>query len=227
MCPDCNPFDEVAAEYDAWFESESGRAIFALEVECLRKVMPASTGRWLEVGVGTGRFAAALAVTDGTDPSDAMRALAELRGIHTINGRGECLPYPGRMFDGVLMTTTLCFLADPGKSFQECCRVLKETGRLIVGLIPADGPWGQLHARKAAEGHPIYSRATFYRPDEVVSLAVRSGFRLHDACSCLLSPPESLVGAEQPHAGIVPGAGFVAMVFTVSAEYSRRREESL
>ncbi len=207
------PFEMRAAEYDAWFDSESGRIVFAREVACLRKVMSPPTGQWLEVGVGTGRFAAALGVMDGIDPSDAMRAMAEQRGIRTVEGVGESLPYADRIFDGILMTTTLCFLADPAKSFEECHRVLKKTGRLVVGLIPADSPWGRLYARKAAQGHPIYSAATFHSPEDVIRLANGSGFEFQEAWCCLLTPPEDLTGEGPPHCGIVPDAGFVTMAF--------------
>ena len=222
-----NPFDKASAEYDTWFDSANGRIIFTQEVDCLRSLMASAPGRWLEVGVGTGRFAVSLGVSEGVDPSASMRALAERRGVQTAEGTGECLPYADRTFDGVLMTTTLCFLADPEKVLRECHRVLKDVGRLVVGLIPADSPWGRLYARKAAEGHPIYSAATFHTSDEVIGLAAGAGFDLMEACSCLLAPPKSLGDAEQPHKGIVPGAGFVAMAFTKCRTAERPIGEAL
>ena len=209
-----NPFDTASADYDAWFDSANGRILFEREVDCLRKVMLPRAGRWLEVGVGTGRFAAALGVAEGVDPSDAMRALAERRGVQALDGAGECLPYANQSFDGMLMTTTLCFLADPEKSFKECHRVVKDAGRLVVGLIPADSAWGRRYARKAVEGHSIYSAATFHTPEEVIGLATGAGFALREAWSCLLTPPEFLGGTEQPAKGTAPEAGFVAMAFT-------------
>jgi SAM-dependent methyltransferase len=111
------------------------------------------------------------------------------------------------------MTTTLCFLSDPGKSFGECHRVLKDAGRFVIGLIPADSPWGRLYARKAADGHPIYSAATFHSPEDVLRLARGSGFEFQEAWSCLLTPPEELTGEGHPHRGIVPDAGFVTTSF--------------
>lgn len=208
-----NPFDDVAEQYDAWFDSEKGRVIFAQEVDCLRSVMLSATGRWLEIGVGTGRFGAALGVAEGVDPSASMRALAEQRGVRTANAVGESLPYADRSFDGVLMTTTMCFLTDPGESLKECHRVLKDTGCLVVGLIPANSSWGQLYQQIAAQGHPVYSAATFRTSDETVRLAAAAGFQLQQASSCLLAASESLGRAEKPHEGIVADAGFVVMVF--------------
>ncbi|MDY0168459.1 MAG: class I SAM-dependent methyltransferase [Thermoguttaceae bacterium] len=176
--------------------------------------MSPATGRWLEVGVGTGRFAAALGVTDGIDPCDSMLAMAAQRGVRTVKAVAESLPYADRRFDGVLVTTALCFLAVPEDALKECHRVLKPTGRLVVGLIPADSPWGRLYSQKAAQGHSIYSTATFYEPVETIALAERAGFDFRNAYSCLLAPPETFDGAAQPRKGIAPDAGFVAMRFT-------------
>ncbi len=213
-----DPFDAAAAEYDAWFESDDGRIIFAQEVACLRKLMGPTMGRWLEVGVGTGRFAVALRIGEGVDPVASMRALAEQRGVRTTDGVGEKLPYPVQSFDGVLMTTTFCFLDEPAQALHECRRVLNDTGRLVVGLITANSPWGRLYASKAAEGHRIYSAATFHTPDDVITLAAGAGFGFQEACSCLLTPPNAPNPAEQPHDGIVSEAGFVAMAFTTSRD---------
>lgn len=208
-----NPFGQFAAEYDAWFESENGRIIFAQEAACLQGVMGSANGRWLEVGVGTGRFALALGVREGVDPSASMLALAARRGIQVIEAVGECLPYPEHSFDGILMTTTLCFLGDAEKTLRECRRVLKDTGRLVVGVIPADSPWGRLYARRAGEGHPMYSEATFRSCDEVLLLAAHAGFDLQQGMSCLLAPPDSVQMVAETHEGIVRDAGFVAMAF--------------
>ncbi len=208
-----NPFDDAATKYDAWFESKDGRVIFAQEVACLRNLMTPANGRWLEVGTGSGRFAAALSVKDGIDPSASMLALASQRGIRTIRAEGECLPFENQCFDGILMATTLCFLADPRRVLQECCRVLDDRGRLAVGLIPANSPWGRQYARKAEKGHPFYSVATFRSCDEVISLAAGVGFVLEAAFSCLLAPPDALDAAASGSEGVCDNAGFVAMAF--------------
>jgi len=53
----CATFDAVADRYDRWYESTEGAVIFREESACLRAICPQCRGRWLEVGVGTGRFA--------------------------------------------------------------------------------------------------------------------------------------------------------------------------
>ena len=98
-----NPFDTHADRYDAWFDSPDGQAIFTHETTCLRELMGETEGRWIEVGVGTGRFAQALGVEEGVDPSEAVLALAAVRGIRARVGYGESLPYPDATLNGILM----------------------------------------------------------------------------------------------------------------------------
>ena len=54
------PFEQFADRYDAWFDRERGHRIFGVEAQCLRALLEGVPRPWLEVGVGTGRFAHAL-----------------------------------------------------------------------------------------------------------------------------------------------------------------------
>ncbi|MEA2062701.1 MAG: class I SAM-dependent methyltransferase [Gemmatimonadota bacterium] len=211
-----NPFDTEAARYDAWFDSSDGRLIFAHETECLRGIMDKLEGRWLEVGVGTGRFAQALGVREGIDPSAAVLSFAAQRGILTRQGAGENLPYEDAGFNGVLMVVAICFLDDPAKAFEECRRVLKKDGRLVIGLVPADSPWGELYARKGRDGHRFYSVATLYTCDQVIRLAAEAGFSFESARSCLFTPPGEPAADPVSGEGIITNAGFVALKFQMT-----------
>jgi SAM-dependent methyltransferase len=123
------------------------------------------------------------------------------------------LPYSDSSFDGVLLVTTLCFVDDSAAAMREIGRVLKPKGRLVIGMIPADSPWGKLYAEKGRHGHPFYSTAHFHTVSEVIALAEDSGFSFARACSCLPNPPESpQTNAAKP--GIVKVAGFICLGFS-------------
>ncbi|MFO7650004.1 MAG: hypothetical protein R6X13_01500, partial [bacterium] len=62
-----SPFDAIAAQYDAWYDGK-GKAAFATELAALRPLLARLPRPWLEVGVGTGRFAQALGIPLGIDP---------------------------------------------------------------------------------------------------------------------------------------------------------------
>lgn len=64
--PHTEPFDAHTEQYDAWFDQHP--VAFDAEVRALQALTP-STGRRVELGVGTGRFAQALGIDEGLDPS--------------------------------------------------------------------------------------------------------------------------------------------------------------
>lgn len=208
-----NPMDRLAVDYDCWFDSPEGKELFQIELACVQDVTGDALGRWLEVGVGTGRFAAALGIREGLDPSEPALALARSRGIDALQGTAEQLPYAEEVFDGVLVVATLCFVADARLAMKEFRRVMKPGGRLVIGMIPADGPWGQLYAEKGRQGHPFYSTAHFHTAQEVISLAENAGFSFVRASSCLLNPPDA-PQAKAIAPRITKGAGFVCLGFS-------------
>ncbi|GAG25857.1 unnamed protein product, partial [marine sediment metagenome] len=105
-------FDELAQEYDAWFDGE-GKVIFAMEVQALQEVLPSLPEPWLEVGVGSGRFAQALGIKTGIDPSVNLVEMARKRKLNTFLSRGERIPFGEEAFGTVFLIVTLCFVDSP------------------------------------------------------------------------------------------------------------------
>ncbi|MFO7840378.1 MAG: class I SAM-dependent methyltransferase [Desulfosalsimonadaceae bacterium] len=209
-------FDERAAAYDAWYDSPMGASVFKAEIGCFRGLLPAFSGRWLEAGLGTGRFAEALDISLGVDPAPHMLQRARERGICGLAAQGEHLPFADASMDGVLLALTLCFFDDPAKALKECARVLRPGGNLIVGMVPADSPWGRRYRWDAECGHPIYSCARFYTAAKATDMAEKAGFQRIKTCSALFeapeSPPEKFGESAE---GSYPGAGFVCMLFVL------------
>lgn len=214
-------FDSIAEAYDRWYETPEGKAIFKAELKCLRSLRGQGRGRWFEVGVGTGRFACSLGIAEGIDPSLRMLEIAASRGIEIYEGSAENLPFTEGSFDGALMALTLCFIANAQQALKECQRVLRPQGRLLLGIIPADSPWGREYIEKASKGHPVYALAHFRTAAEIVELAQGAGFTLINAASTLFWKP----GEESPpqpkvETGIVSAAGFVGFLFEKNAPKS-------
>ncbi|MBN1823020.1 MAG: class I SAM-dependent methyltransferase [Endomicrobiales bacterium] len=149
--------------------------VFLSEVAAFRKAVP-SKGRGLEIGVGTGRFAEALNISDGIDPSENMLKIAAKRGIKTFIGKGERLPFKDKSYDYVLLSITLCFLKKPDEVIKEAGRVLRGGGKLIAGIIDRNSHLGKLYGRKKNRGHKFYEKAMFYSPKQVIKFMKDNGF---------------------------------------------------
>ena len=203
-------FDRLADRYDAWFEGDEGRLIFQIELEAIRAAAQTAPRPWLEVGVGSGRFAAALGGIDvGIDPSERLLEMAYSRGVNTVKGYGERLPFGDNSFGAVFLIVTICFVDDPMPVLQECRRVLHRDGKLIIGLVPRESPWGKKYAAKGMHGHPFYSHAHFYTVSQVESMLNEAGFTLEGCLSTLFQPPDRVVQPELPRPGCTGAAGFV------------------
>ena len=115
-----------------------------------QQVVPLARGRVLEVGMGTGlnlRHYDKTRVTHitGLDPALQMHPLARERVLQTglpvdlVGLSAEKIPLPDAVFDTVLITYTLCTIADPHAALQEMRRVLAPGGKLLFcehGLAP-------------------------------------------------------------------------------------------
>lgn len=177
-------FNQCAEQYDQWFDEHA--VIFHSELKALKQCVP-KIGLGLEIGVGTGRFAVELGAHHGIEPAPAMRAMALSRGIHALNGTAESLPYQDNYFDFALLITTLCFISDPEKAFQEVHRVLKPHGTIIIGMIDRDSNLGQSY-EKNKQNNPFYRYARFFSVNEVSELLHRTGFRVTNIVQTLFSP---------------------------------------
>lgn len=95
-------FDDNAAVYDSWFEDN--RPLYQAELEAVKGFIP-SEGMGVEIGVGTGRFAAPLGIAIGLEPSPRMATLARQRGVEVLEGVAEALPFADAVFDFALMVS--------------------------------------------------------------------------------------------------------------------------
>jgi len=204
-------FDDLAHEYDAWFEKE-GRTIFAIEVRAFKRLLPALPKPWLEIGVGSGRFAQALGIETGIDPSIKLIEIARRRVINAFLGRGEQELFDEESFGTVFLIVTLCFLSSPLEVLKEANRILMPGGKIVLGLVLEESPWGQFYQRKKADRHRFYKYATFYRCEEVVRLLVQAGFVTEKIVSTLFQKPGEGHRVEAPRDGYFSDAGFTVIV---------------
>ncbi|HEX76175.1 MAG TPA: class I SAM-dependent methyltransferase [Dehalococcoidia bacterium] len=205
------PFDSLASVYDAWFERE-GKSIFAIEVQAFQEVLPSLPRPWLEVGVGSGRFAQALGIETGVDPSVKLLEMARQRGITAFLGWGEEELFDKESFGTVFLIVTLCFVDSPLDVLKEAYRILVPEGKIVLGLVLKESPWARFYERKKKQGHRFYKYATFYRYDDVARLLERAGFLIEKVISTLFQHPGKVKRMELPQRGYSSSGGFTVIV---------------
>ena len=199
-------FSKYVREYEEWFERN--KFAYLSEIEALKKVVP--EGKGLEVGVGTGRFAEPLGIDYGIDPSENMLEIAGSRGVKTVLGRGEELPFADNEFDFVLIAFTICFVDDPRKLIEAAERVLKNNGRIIVGIIDKNSKIGKIYQNKRSKSK-FYGIAKFYSTDDIIGMLKKCGFKEIKTQQTLLDMPKNLNKIEHPKEGY--GRGEFVVVY--------------
>jgi ubiquinone/menaquinone biosynthesis C-methylase UbiE len=121
-----------------------------------RRLSSQARGRVLEIGVGSGLnlpfYGPDVDLVVGLDPSGRLLRKAKLAGGSAprptvfVRAAAEAIPLPDAGIDSIMMTWTLCSVADARASLAEMRRVLKPSGVLLFvehGLSsePAVASW--------------------------------------------------------------------------------------
>ncbi len=193
-------FANTAPDYDAWYESPQGAFIDEIETELVFDLLPPPAGKKvLDVGCGTGNFSFKLArqgcEVTGIDVSPHMlwRALRKSAdsGLPVSFCQADALdlPFSDDHFDAVYSVTTFEFIGDRAAAVEELRRVLKPGGRMVVGTIADDSPWGRAY-RAAAEKDPesVFRHADFPTRSELERMR---GDEVIASEECLFIPPDA------------------------------------
>ena len=216
-----NIFECYYKRYDAWYNRN--KFAYLSELEAVKKALPRK-GKGLEIGVGTGRFAAPLGINFGIDPSKNMLKIAKERDIDVRLGVGEDLPFRNATFDYVAIIITLCFVQDPRKVLKESRRVLKRNGKIIVGIIDKNSFLGKSYQKKKSV---FYRQANFFNVKEVTELLEKAGFSRFSYYQSLYKLPSKISSIQKPRKGFGQG-GFVVIsgVKKLGAGIFRRKKKA-
>lgn len=199
-------FSSSSLRYDRWYDRHPD--LFQAELAALKRASSNLSGG-LEVGVGTGRFAAALGLDWGIDPEREMLKLARQRGCRVIQAMGEDLPFATGIFNRVVMVTVLCFLSDPARAVKEALRVIRPGGQLLLGIIEPESGIGRA-ARARRDRESFYAEARFLSVNEILQLlpeAIRGQAKFFQSIF-----PEEAKDNRPPKVEIGRGRGAFAVV---------------
>lgn len=168
-------FDKHVATYEKWYEDY--REVYQSELLAIRgqlAKLPENI-RGIEVGLGTGRFAAELGIKEGVEPSSAMAEKAINRGVEVIKGFAAQLPYGDLQFDFVLFVT-VCHLDEMKFALKEANRVLKPKGSILIGFLDKDQSIAKEYIAKRHRS-TFFAKANFYTVERMVTLLKEAGFK--------------------------------------------------
>ena len=200
--PRIEPFERYPFKYDQWFIRN--KYAYISELLAIKKQLPKSKNG-IEIGVGSGRFAAPLGIKLGLEPSSKMRMLSKKRMIDLIDSIAENLPFRSSIFDFVLMVTTICFIDDIEVTFKEIFKILKPEGIFIIGFIDRNSAIGKLYEQHK-ESNVFYNIADFYSVEKVISFLSKAKFKNFNFSQTIFHPLSAINKIEQVKKGYGKGS---------------------
>ncbi len=103
---------------------------------------------------------------------EAARARAEVESadLHLVPGEAKALPFADQTFDRVIAVTVLCFIPQADQAIAEMARVLKPSGRLVIGELGRWSPWAAIRRVRGWLGAPTWKTARFRTVGELRKL---------------------------------------------------------
>jgi ubiquinone/menaquinone biosynthesis C-methylase UbiE len=151
---------EAREEFDRWSRrydrSLLQKFLFKPSHRMILEALAPDSRNILDVGCGTGRFAARLlkhfaeARVWGVDLSSGMLARCQDRclsldgRLQVVQGDSERLPFADNTFDAVTCAHSFHHYPHQERALQEMHRVLRPGGRLVIVDGDRDGLWGRL-----------------------------------------------------------------------------------
>jgi ubiquinone/menaquinone biosynthesis C-methylase UbiE len=126
-------YDRIGIDYN-----QTRKADPYLSSRLLHHLQPKPTGRYLDIGCGTGNYTDVLQQAGGSwaglDPSSEMLQKAKRLNdeVDWRLGSAENTQLPDAHVDGIVATLTIHHWLSLERGFSEMARILKRTGRLVL-----------------------------------------------------------------------------------------------
>ncbi len=172
-----NVFSFVAPIYNFLFSAVQKRQ----GKELLSRISPLEGKKVLDLGGGTGRFAAQMSCS-GADvwlldasPQMLKRALSVLPAERVFSGDAADMPFPDNTFDIITLVDVFHHIRNQEDTLSECYRLLLPGGSLyLLEFAPDSLPIRMLAGVERFLGEP----ALFLSPENLTGILKKAGFAL-------------------------------------------------
>ncbi|KUO65755.1 MAG: methyltransferase [Gracilibacter sp. BRH_c7a] len=171
-------FDDVAVQYDEWYENPIGRAVDYVERRALEELFRPQGNKILEIGCGTGLYTVRMAANNynvtALDISSEMMKIAQAKvqsigkEVKWILGDISKMLDSLETYDGIFSMTALEFIHQPQMVLQALYQKLNPGGCLVIGVIADNSTWSEVY-RQAAQQDPesVFQSAHFFTEKEI------------------------------------------------------------
>ncbi|MFN3781858.1 MAG: class I SAM-dependent methyltransferase, partial [Candidatus Kapaibacteriota bacterium] len=88
--------------------------------------------------------------------------------IELLRANAENIPFADNYFDSAVSVATFEFIRNPTQALEEMFRVVKIGGKIVVGFINRDSPWGELYLSDEFKTNTIFKYARLFSKSEII-----------------------------------------------------------
>lgn len=222
-----------AIAYEQWFDKPLNRFFFDLEKGLMLDMLkPVREDSVIDIGCGIGAnllsfVEMGLQVT-GIDPSPYMLDIAAKNLGNRVDlhrGFAEDLPFDDNSFNYACLVTTLEFVEDPQKAFEEACRITKD--KIFIGVLNRYAIKGIQRRIKGIFVKTVYNRAKFFSVWELKQIirTVLGDVPISWRTICQLPMAQGKIASAIERSSLIqrcPFGAFAGMVVTLIPRYKTR-----
>jgi hypothetical protein len=166
--------------------------IFEIEGRAFHSILPLLPKPWLARGMGSGRLAPFLDIPQGMGKERNLLKMTRACKVSVI--------------------FTLCLASRPALFLKECHHLLRREGKILIGFIPRESPWGRFYMETQKGRRPTHRWGQFYSLKKMEHIMMDAGFSIQGYISTLFQKPGAVKVLENPMRGYLPQAGFLIIM---------------
>lgn len=201
-------FDFEAKDYDYWYETPLGRFADEIETKAVFELLePFPNMKILDVGCGTGNYSIKLAklgcIVSGIDISQEMLQIAKRKSqemnlrIDFIRGNIEKMPFSDNFFDAIISVAVLEFVSNKDKALDEMFRVARQNGKIVIGFLNKESPWGELYLSDYFKKNTVFKYAYLFSREEISKIYPDNLIEIKETLFVPPSIPENEISVEK------------------------------